>query len=130
MTPEDLRRVVVVEELDLSADGSTAIVVRRSIHGNRYIGHLFAIDLAADSPNPRPLQLTHCTVRDTRPRLCPDGHTMAFVRTDPTDDESVAAIALTDLGRPGRVWMAKVGRHGGVGEVAWSPDGQRLAYTA
>ena len=40
MTPEDIRRIVVVEELDISADGRTAIVVRRSIRGNRYLGHL------------------------------------------------------------------------------------------
>ena len=53
MTPEDLRRVVVVEELDLSVDGSEAIVVRRSIRGNRYIGHLYAIDLGSGRDVPR-----------------------------------------------------------------------------
>ena len=130
MTPEDLRRVVVVEELDLSPDGATAIAVRRSIKGNRYVSHLFAIDLASESPTPRPRQLTEGTVRDTKPRLCPDRHTVAFVRSDPADDDSVAAIHLLDLGRPGRIWPAKVGRHGAVGEIAWSPDGNRLAFTA
>ena len=130
MTPEDLPRVVVVEELDLSVDGSEAIVVRRSIRGNRYIGHLYAIDLGSGRAVPRPRQLTRGTIRDTRPRLCPDGHTLAFVRTDPTDDDSVAAIHLLDIRRPARVWPLKVGRHGAVGELAWSPDGQRLAFTA
>jgi hypothetical protein len=44
MTPEDIRRIVVVEELDLSTDGRLAVVVRRTIKGDRYHGHLFVID--------------------------------------------------------------------------------------
>jgi dipeptidyl aminopeptidase/acylaminoacyl peptidase len=130
MTPEDTRRIVVVEELDLSADGRTAVVVRRSIRGNRYLGHLFAIDLGSGRDIPSPVQLTRGDFRDTKPRICPDGHTVAFIRSDPTDDDSVASIGILDIRRPDRVHMARIGRHGAVGEVAWSPDGRRLAYTA
>ncbi len=130
MTPADLRHVTVVEELDLSTDGSTAVVARRSIKGDRYVGHLFAIDLAAARPVGRPRQLTHGMTRDMRPRLCPDGHTLAFVRSNPTDDDTLPAIALLDLRGAGTVRMVRVGRHGAVGEIAWSPDGRRLAFTA
>ena len=45
MTAADIRRQVVVEELDLAADGRTAVVVRRVIRGIRYHGHLLAIPL-------------------------------------------------------------------------------------
>ena len=130
MTPDDIRAIVVVEELDLSVDGRTAVVVRRSIKGDRYLGHLFAIDLASRRAVPTPHQLTRGTIRDTKPRICPDGTTVAFIRTDPADDDSVAAIGLLDLRRPERVRMARLGAHGGVAEIAWSPDGRRLAFTA
>ncbi|MBA3235482.1 MAG: S9 family peptidase [Chloroflexi bacterium] len=130
MTPADLRRVVVVEELDLSLDGRTVVVVRRSIKGNRYVGHLFAIDLGARRHVPRPDQLTDGLTRDTKPRLAPDGRTLAFIRSDPTDDDKPAGIAILDLTRPGSVRMARPGDHGSVGEIAWSPDGRQLAFTA
>ena len=130
MTPDDIRAIVVAEELDLSVDGRTAVVVRRSIKGNRYLGHLFAIDLASGRGVPTARQLTRGTIRDTKPRICPDGTTIAFIRTDPADDDSVAAIGLLDLRRPERVRMARLGAHGAVAEIAWSPDGRRLAFTA
>jgi len=130
MTPEDIRRVVVVEELDLSTDGRLAIVVRRSIKGDRYHGHLFAIDLDRGAI-PRPRQLTRGVVRDTWPRLCSDGRTLAFVRTDPGDEDAPARIAVLDLAKPDApVRFARTGDHGAVTEVAWSPDGRRLVFTA
>ena len=130
MRPEDIRRIVVVEELDLSVDGRTAVVVRRSVAGNRYISHLYAIDLGSDGAVPPPIRLTNGTTRDTKPRLCPDGHTIAFIRSDPSDDDAVAAAWILDTRRPDRAHPARVGKHGAVGEVAWSPDGRRLAFTA
>ena len=54
MTPADIRRQVVVEELDLSRDGTTAVVVRRTIHGIRYHGTLLAVPLGRPRRGDRP----------------------------------------------------------------------------
>ncbi len=72
MTPEDIRRQVVVEELDLSTDGRLAVVARRSVRGNRYVTHLHSIPLDRGRLG-RSRQLTSGVVRDARPRLSPDG---------------------------------------------------------
>jgi dipeptidyl aminopeptidase/acylaminoacyl peptidase len=128
MTPADIRRQVVVEELDLSLDGRLAVVARRSVRGNRYVTHLHAIPLQTGRVG-RPRQLTSGTVRDARPRLSPDGTRLAFVRTDPTDDDMPASIVLLELAS-GTLRVLRHRGYGSAGEVAWSPDGRRLAFTA
>ncbi len=128
MTPDDIRRQVVVEELDISIDGRRAIVARRSVRGNRYVTHLHAIPLDRGRVS-RPRQLTSGIVRDARPRLSPDGSRVAFVRTDPTKGDEPSSIVLLEL-RTGSMRVLRHLGYGSVGAVAWSPDGRRLAFTA
>ncbi len=128
MTPADIRRQVVVEELDLSADGGLAIVVRRIIRGNRYLSHLYAIPLDRGRVA-TPRRLTTGVVRDGSPRLSPDARQVAFIRRDATDDDAIASIVMLDL-RTGRQRTLPARGHGSVGEIAWSPGGERMAFTA
>ncbi|HEX7949649.1 MAG TPA: S9 family peptidase [Candidatus Limnocylindrales bacterium] len=128
MTPADIGRQVVVEELDLSADGRFAVVARRAVRGNRYVSHLYAIVLDQGRVV-TPRRLTEGIVRDGTPRLSPDGRFVALVRRDPTDDETPATLVILDLAH-GRQRPVPARGHGSVGEVAWSPDGRRLAFTA
>ncbi len=128
MTPADIRRQVVIEELDLSADGRLAVVVRRTSRGDKYVGHLLAIPLDRGRIA-RPRVLTDGLTRDTKPRISPDGRTIAFVRTDPADDDAPASLATMSVDG-GTVRVRRARGHGSVGELAWSPDGRRLAFTA
>ena len=49
--------------------------------------------------------------------------------TRPTTTPSQRSGCSTSAGRSASGWR-EVGAHGAVGEVAWSPDGRRLAFTA
>src|SRR6187402_3279941 len=69
MRPKDIRHQVVVEELGLAPDGDTAVVVRRTIQGDRYHGHILAIALDSAETIPEPRTLTSGAVRDTKPQV-------------------------------------------------------------
>jgi dipeptidyl aminopeptidase/acylaminoacyl peptidase len=129
MRPDDLRRVVVLDELDAAAAGAIAVVSRRTIRRNAYESHLHLVPLAAG----RTRRLTDGRVRDTSPRLSPDAARVAFLRTDPDDDDAPARLCVTTV-EGGRVRpLAPIGAapgFGAIGELAWSPDGSRLAFTA
>ncbi len=130
MRPEDIRRVVVVEELDVASDGSSVVVVRRVIRAGVYQSHLYVVDL---NGRRRPRRLTDGKVRDTWPRVSVDGATVAFIRSDPYDhDAPILLCTVPILG--GRVrTLAPAGASPGFGaisELAWSPDGSRLAFAA
>jgi len=137
-----IRAQVVLDEHDLSPDGRFAVVARRSVVGDRYRSHLWLVPLAGRGA---PVQLTSGPVRDTGPRIAPDGSAVAFRRSpapvpgrrhrgtaeDPQDQ--VARLRVLPLGPDGTpngpAWAVRTPRSRSVGEVAWSPTGDRLAIT-
>jgi len=130
MQPADIDRIVVVEELDLARDGGRAVVVRRTIRRARYESHLHVVAL---DTRRSPVSLTHGRVRDVSPRMSPDGARVAFLRSDPDDTDAPNRICtVASTGGWVRTW-APTGASPGfasIGELAWSPDGRSLAFTA
>lgn len=129
VTPAIVRRQVVIEEHDAAGDGRFAIAVRRSVSGDAYRSHLWLVPLVGRG---RPRPLTGGAVRDTRPRISPDGTKVLFVRA-PTRKESapeeerrrLMVLPLTS----GEPRLMNTGR-GAVGEAEWSSDGRRIAFAA
>ncbi|OYR54335.1 peptidase S9 family protein [Halorubrum sp. Ea1] len=63
------------------------------------------------------------------PRISPDGDRVAFLRRQPTDDETVeSTVFLVDVagGDPRRLTLAE----GSDAEPRWSPSGDRIAFTS
>ena len=122
-----VRAQVVFEEHDLAPDGAFAVVVRRLVDGNGYVSHLWLVPLGSRGVTP-PRRLTAGRVRDSRPRISPDGRRVAFRRRLPDDPKSVSALRVLELDRA-RAWPLSRPHHS-VEEAEWSPDGTRLAFTA
>ena len=136
-----IRSQVMLEEHDVAQDGRFAVVVRRFVNGNRYRSHLWLVPLEGTG---RPIQLTTGGVRDSWPRIAPDGSAVAFRRTveasrlrdvkERSRDEGgetarLRVLPLDPDGRPGKPRSIRTPRDRSVGEIAWSPDGDRLALT-
>ena len=132
MTPAIIRRQVVLEELAVASDGRFAVVARRSVdRRDRYQSHLWFVPLVRGLGRTR--ALTSGPVHDGRPRISPDGKRIAFRRKRLDTKESVLTLEVLDLPNAGGsstgAWTLVAPEHG-VGEVAWSPKGDRIAYTA
>ena len=153
MTPSVVRRQVALEDHDVLPDASAAIVVRRSVQGDAYRSHLWRVDLAGRGGGAGAIggavpvgdadairragtvrgigparALTHGAVRDTSPRVSPDGVRVAFLRSWPDDAGRPTAILVLDLAG-GEPWTLVAPPHGAT-DLAWAPDGRRIAYTA
>jgi dipeptidyl aminopeptidase/acylaminoacyl peptidase len=124
--PSIIERQAVLEAFRLAPDGETVVYVKRAVHGRTYRSHLWSVSYRGG----RPRQLTRGAVRDTAPEISPDGRRAAFLRASAAEqaDESDGQIWILPLDG-GEAWQLASVPHG-VSELAWSPDGRQLAFTA
>lgn len=75
-----------------------------------------------------PRRLTDGRSRDRRPAISPDGRRVAFSRRDPEIDDGSTGIRVLDLdgGEPVTLPLGELSAT----ELAWSPDGRWVAFTA
>ena len=138
--PEDLYRLRVATDPQLSPDGRWAVVTLQTVapgyDGYRTALWLVSTSDAADAPAPR--QLTLGAKHDAHARFSPDGTTLAFlsdrrpvVEEEPKrakDAEDGTQVHLLPLDGPGEARrLTDLPRS--VSDVAWSPDGTRLVVT-
>jgi len=122
MRPVDIETLISVGRPTLSSDGGFAVFAtsRPDLAADRGVGQLWRVEL----PEGRPRRLTR-GVSDRSPRLSPDDSTIAFLRADDRGRAQVFVVAATG-GEPVQV----TDQAGGVTDLAWSPDGGRLAFAA
>jgi dipeptidyl aminopeptidase/acylaminoacyl peptidase len=122
ITAEDLFRFRLVSDAQISPDGANVVYVskRTDVEKNKYFSGLWLV--SADGEGDRPF--TQGDQSDHSPRWAPDGRSMAFV-SDRGEKCQLwripfaggEAAKLTDL------------EEGAIGEIHWSPDGTRIAFT-
>ena len=99
----------------LSPDASHVAYIRRA-QGSQ--------DLYVTVGTGTPLRLTATDGNEHSPAYAPDGATVAYARTGPDGRCEVVRIAVTK----GPEQKLLSCRHAAKTELAWSPDGRRLAY--
>ncbi|MFE3456333.1 S9 family peptidase [Nocardiopsis aegyptia] len=123
MKPVDIARLHSLGAPALSPDGRRAVFAlsRPDLEADTYTSALWTVPTDGSAP---PDRLTRGD-RDSAPAYSPDGRWIAFLRAD--DDKRPQIHVLPAGG--GEPW--KVTDHPlGAGDIAWSPDSARIAYTA
>jgi dipeptidyl aminopeptidase/acylaminoacyl peptidase len=121
--PDVLREQVVLEEHDLAADGSFAVVTRRRVEGDDYVSHLWLVSVP-DGLDQR--RLTDGRARDRRPAIRPDGLAVAFTRRTPGQDRSELCVVALDGSAPATIPIGGLS----AGAPSWAPDGRSIAFLA
>jgi dipeptidyl aminopeptidase/acylaminoacyl peptidase len=135
MTAEDLYAFRFLADAQLSPDGERVAFVVRTVAPERD-GYRSAIWLVPFDGSKEATRFTSGSGQDAQPRWSPDGRTLAFL-----SDRGVPAEKADGKGKKGKpknVFVLSL--DGGearqlttfeddCGDIVWSPDGRRLAFT-
>jgi Tol biopolymer transport system component len=102
----------------LSAAGNRLVIIRHSMTTN-----LGRLPLHGAPDTAAPVLYTMGTARNDAARIAPDGHEFAFLRWE----NGIASIEVMPIGGGERELLGRVTDGA---DLAWSPDGRRLAATA
>jgi len=122
LVSEDLYRLAVVSDPQISPDGRNVAFVRSHIDGKtkEYRSHIWMVSTSGGEPR----QYTSGLVADSSPRWSPDGTRIAFV-SDRGAGKQIYVVPTTG----GEAYQVTKLRWG-ADTPAWSPDGTRIAFSA
>jgi dipeptidyl aminopeptidase/acylaminoacyl peptidase len=122
----DLLKIATTSQLQISPDGSKAIMVvnRKAVKNENeyyYTRQLYMTDLISPA---EPVQLTFGDKSDGQPQWSPDGKQILFVRTD--GEKSQLWILPLSGGEAHVITKAEYG----TSNPRWSPDGKKILYSS
>ncbi len=122
----DLMKVATANQLQISPDGSKAVMVvtRKAVKNENdyyYTRNLFLLDLITKTD---PIQLTYGDKNDGQPQWSPDGKQILFVRSD--GERSQLWLLPLSGGEAHVITSSEYG----AGNPRWSPDGKKILYSA
>ncbi|UTR09305.1 S9 family peptidase [Evansella sp. LMS18] len=122
LTMEDLRRVNVLNEPHLSADGEKAVFVRQYItEKDEYTSHLFVQSV----DDAEPVQWTFGKGRVSSPKFSPDGKFVVFVTSRGEKAKPQLYLLSTAGGEAKQITELE----NGASQPVWSPDGRKILFT-
>jgi dipeptidyl aminopeptidase/acylaminoacyl peptidase len=124
MIPEDLTRLSLVSDPQLSPDGRRIAFVVTTLSDARdeYLANIWVVDVDGGAPR----RFTAGPRRDLEPRWSPDGTRLAFLSERAPREKLQLYVMPADGGEP----TTLTALDNGVASVAWSPDGLRLAFVS